>query len=203
MFAVTVLGAAGVVALPGRLGGGAPLGRVAVPHAGAASSLLAGAGPGEARPRQEEEGSGRLAAQAAPLLRLFGRHGWSVLAHQEAALSGQGTQGVHHLGHHHECLHRLLAALLRTGTRQAVSQVSSGLLTFAPYFTPPFILPSLPSGKLLKLLRKFPEICCQGFLLVPLLHFRHRTARLDSQGIHCDMNHGRLLSGHTSYRCAA
>lgn len=42
---------------------------------------------------------------------------------QEVAVSaGQGTEGVHHAGHHHERVHRVLAAVLRSGAGQTVPQ---------------------------------------------------------------------------------
>lgn len=42
---------------------------------------------------------------------------------QEAAVpTRQGTEGVHHAGHHHERFHRVLASVFRAGARQAVPQ---------------------------------------------------------------------------------
>lgn len=44
---------------------------------------------------------------------------------QEAAVpAGQGAEGVHHAGHHHERVHRLLVAVLRARAGQAVPQRS-------------------------------------------------------------------------------
>lgn len=45
------------------------------------------------------------------------------IGREEAAFPvGQGTEGVHHSGHNHERVHRVLAAVFRAGASQAVPQ---------------------------------------------------------------------------------
>lgn len=53
-----------------------------------------------------------------------GRHDQEVgVRRQEAAVPvGQGAEGVHHAGHHHERVHRVLVTVLRAGAGQAVPQ---------------------------------------------------------------------------------
>lgn len=66
-------------------------------------------------------------AQQRPQLGETGGHGWPVqearVRRQEAAVPvGQGAEGVHHAGHHHERVHRVLVTVLRAGAGQAVPQ---------------------------------------------------------------------------------
>jgi hypothetical protein len=64
-------------------------------------------------------------AQQRPQRRTSGGRGHQEtrVRRQEAQVpAGQGAESVHHAGHHHERVHRVLVAVLRAGAGQAVPQ---------------------------------------------------------------------------------
>jgi len=62
-------------------------------------------------------------AQQRPQRRTTGGHQEARVRRQEAQVpAGQGAEGVHHAGHHHERVHRVLVAVFRAGAGQAVPQ---------------------------------------------------------------------------------
>lgn len=61
--------------------------------------------------------------QQRPQRRTSGGHQEARVRRQEAQVpAGQGTEGVHHAGHHYERVYRVLATVLRAGAGQAIPQ---------------------------------------------------------------------------------